>query len=569
MNELSDFRITDEDVAQKGVVAAPDRLTGTAAQNKAVFDRLIRDAVKEKYNALITALEAHLVWEPYDAEKEYVPGNKVVYNGSSYLCTAACADVLPTDTAYWRPIAARGADGDGAGDMRGAVYDPRKVEADVFAYVDKWAGDTYSREETLSGETARQFVKNGLSKEPPETPDEAFGILVGKGRYGFKIDKNNSDPSTRVEYLYDAIGMTPAHMDFEKGTFDYGDWGDVWFVKDNRPLMLNPDGTVAYYLDPNNYELREDGETPSDINDAAHNMNAMAQFPLCWVKRWEDDRYEYTVISGTQCDETYKAYAHTRMDGTIAPYFYWSLFHGSHVDGRLRSLKGYSTGGTHTVQQDVDAAVANGPLWYTYTWSMWQLMTDLMVLMGKSTNTQKVFGNGNYQGGTYVIANNSGLLFDKGQFWGSSGTKDTLKVFHTERACGESDRVAGIIRDEDKVFVKMTRENSGYRVSDTVGMIELNLPTLPTDAGYIKGMNYSEYGRIPIGNTGGEGMYYCGLADYRRTNALAYGQVGLYSRAYPSNAGAFTFSLLQDPNLKDTGLGTGLTCEMPPEEEEE
>ena len=182
MSELSNYRITEEDVAQSGVIAAPDRLTGTAAQNKAVFDRLIRDAVKEKYNAMLAVVEEKLnaisLWEPYDAEREYVPGNKVVYNGSSYLCTAECTGVLPTDEAYWRLVAARGVDGTGAGDMRAAIYDPRHVEADVFAYVDERT-DTYNRVETLSGETAQTFVNRVVSETPPVTPDEAFAALTG------------------------------------------------------------------------------------------------------------------------------------------------------------------------------------------------------------------------------------------------------------------------------------------------------------------------------------------------------------------------------------------------------
>ena len=55
---LSDYKLTDAAIAQKGVVAAPDKLTGTAAQNKAVFDRLIRDAVQELFNGLIDALSS-------------------------------------------------------------------------------------------------------------------------------------------------------------------------------------------------------------------------------------------------------------------------------------------------------------------------------------------------------------------------------------------------------------------------------------------------------------------------------------------------------------------------------
>ena len=53
---LSNYKLTDSAIAQKGVVAAPDKLTGTAAQNKAVFDRLIREAVQELFNGLIDAL---------------------------------------------------------------------------------------------------------------------------------------------------------------------------------------------------------------------------------------------------------------------------------------------------------------------------------------------------------------------------------------------------------------------------------------------------------------------------------------------------------------------------------
>lgn len=53
---LSDYKITDNAVSTKGVVAAPDKLTGTANQNKMIFDRLIREAVKGLYNGLIDAL---------------------------------------------------------------------------------------------------------------------------------------------------------------------------------------------------------------------------------------------------------------------------------------------------------------------------------------------------------------------------------------------------------------------------------------------------------------------------------------------------------------------------------
>lgn len=49
-------KITEQELSQNGVVSAPDRLTGTAAENKAVFDKLIRNTVAPDFNALIDAL---------------------------------------------------------------------------------------------------------------------------------------------------------------------------------------------------------------------------------------------------------------------------------------------------------------------------------------------------------------------------------------------------------------------------------------------------------------------------------------------------------------------------------
>lgn len=67
--------------------------------------------------------------------------------------------------------------------------------------------------------------------------------------YGFHIDPSISDPAQAVTYLADAVGKTPAAMG--ASTFSYGDWADAFFMP--KPCMLRSDGTVAYYLDPNDY----------------------------------------------------------------------------------------------------------------------------------------------------------------------------------------------------------------------------------------------------------------------------------------------------------------------------
>ena len=53
---IQEQKITEAAVATNGVQSRPDKLTGTAAQNKKVFDNLITAVVKERFNALLDEL---------------------------------------------------------------------------------------------------------------------------------------------------------------------------------------------------------------------------------------------------------------------------------------------------------------------------------------------------------------------------------------------------------------------------------------------------------------------------------------------------------------------------------
>ena len=53
---IQNQKITDSAVAANGVQSQPDKLTGTAAQNKKVFDNLVTAVVKARFNALIDEL---------------------------------------------------------------------------------------------------------------------------------------------------------------------------------------------------------------------------------------------------------------------------------------------------------------------------------------------------------------------------------------------------------------------------------------------------------------------------------------------------------------------------------
>ena len=66
--------------------------------------------------------------------------------------------------------------------------------------------------------------------------------------YGYRRNRADSNPNTRIEYLNDAVGFTPVTQNFTLHTVDSGSWGK--FLNDiHAPAMVKYDGTLDYYLD--------------------------------------------------------------------------------------------------------------------------------------------------------------------------------------------------------------------------------------------------------------------------------------------------------------------------------
>lgn len=57
---------------------------------------------------------ARNVWEGYDGAKNYQPGNKVYWQGSSYVCLKACSGISPENGTYWQLVVRSGFTSDSA-----------------------------------------------------------------------------------------------------------------------------------------------------------------------------------------------------------------------------------------------------------------------------------------------------------------------------------------------------------------------------------------------------------------------------------------------------------------------
>ena len=307
--------------------------------------------------------------------------------------------------------------------------------------------------------------------------------------YGFEIDDNESNPAYKISYFGENKNYRSAKVNRITGEFDYGDWENAFFIRDLKPVMLKYDGTVAYELDKNDYSKKTDG-TASDIADDTFAGNVMVGIPTIWIKAENVSATKHRFyISDKRVDPGYHSYTHTDRSGKIKPYTYIAAYNGW-VDGssRLRSISGKNPTRSQTGEVQFNEAAANNVNgdtgWTLGTYASWQMIDLLLLLIGKSTNTQEIFGNGNINGyynkaagtDTYGVLP-TGTMNDKGLFYGLNHDNLGVKVFGIENWWGNIwKRIAGYFNDNGVYKVKLTQSTSDG--STTIGY---NL----TAAGYI------------------------------------------------------------------------------------
>lgn len=330
--------------------------------------------------------------------------------------------------------------------------------------------------------------------------------------YGIRIDKQDVNLDTRVTYLYDAVGMTPAYMDFSGGLFNYGSWADIWFIKNNRPVALKFDGTVDYELNHTDFTKKLDG-TASNVSDPDYDGNFMSEMPTVYVKRWEDSRYNYIAFSDKQVNSDFLAQAHTNANGTVNSAIYLPMFKGwKDSNNKLRSLMGtYPTGDT-TGTNEVTYASNNGTGWQIWDKAKIDLLMDLIMLITKSTNCRAKIGNGDCQTYNASDATNYGKMKSgyetdgttrsaSAQFYGSEGTEVTnygkhhMIAFYIEDLWGNRwDRCLGFNLVNNVYKVKMTPP---YVIDSDSTYQSLSVTPPSLTEGWLKNVSSGVYGDVP------------------------------------------------------------------------
>lgn len=359
--------------------------------------------------------------------------------------------------------------------------------------------------------------------------------------YGFKLNQNESDPASMITYLSDCDNKyyESAKMNYTTDTFDYGDWADAWFIKNLKPCMLKYDGTVDYELDKNDYTKKTDGNA-SDVANASYGGNAMVGIPKVYWKIVDNgDNTANIYICDKKIDSDFHCWSHIDNNGNEIDYCYMPIYNGSNVSSVLRSISGKAPMANQTATTEITYAKANNTssdiIWYTELFNDRMLINLLLLLIGKSTDTQAVFGTGNDD--SYVSTSNTGIkntgtMNTKGLFWGNQDNKSGVKVFGMENWYGNIwRRIGGWINDKGTQKIKMTYGQSdgsttdGYNETGS-GYITIGGATPSgTSGGYISKMLITDNGLIPTIASGSATTYYCDVLWFDNSQ-VDYAYVG-------------------------------------------
>lgn len=226
---LKEKKITEAGISAHGVASAPDRLTGTAAENKKVFDNLVRAVVAEAVNGIVDELtgengaeqigmkpvegiEGQTVQEGFGAllgklqrwEKEItgsvvnVPVDEVPTEGSVGVPSsggtwAALQGLAPSGYGIGEEVPEEAASADEA--VKSGWYivpDPDNAEKKMLLF-------TESMDENSKKQTAHRFAGGSMKRS---MTDGAWGAWVGFDRVGDVVfSSRNMEVETEGQYI--------------------------------------------------------------------------------------------------------------------------------------------------------------------------------------------------------------------------------------------------------------------------------------------------------------------------------------------------------------------------------
>lgn len=199
--------------------------------------------------------------------------------------------------------------------------------------------------------------------------------------YGVRIALENSNPETSVEYTDDSVGITPG----------WDNWKDKPIFKDIKPCLLK-DGIAQYYLQRDNYTLKEDGNS-SVLNDL-NVGDIMVEFPKIGYKMTNDNNYQYIWVTNNPNAEGFCYLAHSLDSENDCDKIYIGAYLAHEELNKYYSVSGHSPSVNTRLGWNNLMGSNRGVGYQPFSFYPLTLLQCLYVIIYKNLDSQKALGKG-------------------------------------------------------------------------------------------------------------------------------------------------------------------------------
>ena len=274
-----------------------------------------------------------------------------------------------------------------------------------------------------------------------------------------------------------------------------------------RRCLLLPDGTVDYYLSPENSNYKADGTLANITGANGYLGNVMVQIPKYYRKITVDGSVVTREVSLLP-EEGFTLHPAFIKAGEEVDFRYYRAYQGVEIDGKLRSVSGAVPTRSKNISQFRNLAKANGTDWHQIDWYVLDAVRELSSIEIGTYRSQDVLGQGNSTGANYDLA--SGVSNEIGNGSSSSATSGWMSYRGIENFYASIwEFIDGINVRDFEPFV-----NGDHRTFESnvfTGDYVTTGVTQPAVNGYISAMAHTEKGFFVSAVAGSSTTFF---ADY-------------------------------------------------------
>ena len=269
-----------------------------------------------------------------------------------------------------------------------------------------------------------------------------------------------------------------------------------------KRCVLNANGTVNYYLDPNNSNYKADGVTPSVLTGA--DGNVMVEIPKFYYKyAYNGTTHSYSI--SLTADAGYVVHPAFVKEGVEVAYRYYRAYTGYNNASKIVSISGVTPTRSLSRTTFRTYAKANGTGWGLTDWNLLYAVQMLLLIEIGTFDSQKILGTGNYTGDNYgITTGGTNLLGNNSSTYTVDGYMSYRGIENFYADCWEW--IDGVNISERVVYIN----NKASTFADDVytGDYVSTGVTLPVASGaYISNFANSGKGFLPSAVTGSSTTY--------------------------------------------------------------